>query len=116
MAGDDFGRPSIKEEETMPLELPLSKFSSWKKYSANYYYPKQNDGNNHIHVACVKIDENKRLATIRSVSIKVSGKNTNLQQMDANQGFKFNPGMAKFPAEPVKTDYLSALRKAGLIK
>jgi len=99
----------------MPLELPLSKFSSWKKYSANYYYPKQNDGNNHIHVACVKIDENKRLATIRSVSIKVRGRNTNLRPMTATQGFKFDPKAATFPAEPVKADYLSALRKAGLI-
>jgi hypothetical protein len=106
---------SIKEEETMPLELPLSNFASWNKFSANYYYPKQNDGNNHIHVACEKIDENKNLATIKSVSIKVGGQSTNLRPMSAVQGFKFDPNAATFPAEPVKADYLSALRNAGLV-
>ena len=100
----------------MPLELPTANFANWKKYSANYYFPQDNDGDNHIHVACSSIDANKEIATIASVSIKIAGKNTNLRPMSAVKGFKFDPAAATFPPDPLKGQYLTALRAAGLIE
>ena len=46
----------------MSLELPTANFANWRKFSANYYYPKSSDDNDHIHVACEKIDSNKNIA------------------------------------------------------
>jgi hypothetical protein len=99
----------------MPLELPISNFKNWKKQSANYYYPKNADGDNHIHVACTAIDANKGIATIKSVSIKVAGKSTNLRPKSAISGFKFDPAAATFPADPTGAEYKKALQNAGVI-
>jgi hypothetical protein len=99
----------------MSLELPTANFANWKKYSANYYYPQTCDDNNHIHVACEKIDSNKNIATISSVSIKISGKSTNLRVGNATNGFKFHPEAATFPADPTGAQYKQALRNAGVI-
>jgi hypothetical protein len=99
----------------MPLELPTANFANWKKFSANYYYPKTSDDNNHIYVACEKIDSNKNIATIKSVSIKIDGTSTNLRVGNATNKFKFDPNAAKFPADPTGTDYKTALRNAGVI-
>jgi hypothetical protein len=81
----------------MPLELPISNFKNWKKQSANYYYPKNADGDNHIHVACTAIDANKGIATIKSVSIKVAGKSTNLRPKSTISGVQIRPGSSDFP-------------------
>jgi hypothetical protein len=104
-----------QRKKNMPLELPTSKFNNWKKQSANYYYPKNADGDNHIHVACEKIDENKQTATIKSVSIKIAGKSTNLRPKTAVHGFKFDPAGATFPADPTGAEYKQALQNAGVI-
>jgi hypothetical protein len=98
----------------MALEIPISNFKNWKKQSANYYYPKNADGDNHIHIACTAIDENKQIATIKSVSIKIAGKSTNLRPKSAIAGFKFDPAAATFPADPTGAEYKEALRKAGI--
>ena len=98
----------------MPLELPTANFANWKKSSASYY-SKASDDNNHIHVACEKIDSNKNIATIKSVSIKINGANTNLRVGNATNGFKFDPKTATFPPDPTGTDYKQALRNAGVI-
>ncbi len=99
----------------MSLELPTANFANWRKFSANYYYPKSSDDNNHTHVACEKIDSNKNIATIKSVSIKINGTNTNLRVGNATNGFKFDPKTATFPADPTGADYKLALRNAGVI-
>jgi hypothetical protein len=100
----------------MPLVLSTSNFANWTKFSSNYYYPKNNDSNNHIHVACTEISEKTGKATIKSVSIKINGKSTNLRPMSAAKGFKFDPKEATFPTDPVETEYKNALRDAGLIE
>jgi hypothetical protein len=99
----------------MPLELPTSNFTNWKKQSSNYYYPKDDGGDNHIHVSCEKIDANKNIATIKSVSIKIAGKSTNLRPTTALKKFKFEANSAtKFPDDPLGATYKSALKAAGL--
>jgi hypothetical protein len=100
----------------MALELPTANFGNWKKMSANYYYPQDADGDNHVHVACAKIDANREIATIKSVSIKIDGESTNLRQMSAVKAFKFDPAAATFPPDPAGASYRSALKAAGLIE
>ena len=97
----------------MSLELPTANFTNWRKSSANYYYPSTSDSDNHVHVACEKIDFNKNIATIKSVSIKINGTSTNLRVGNAATGFKFDPKPATFPADPSGADYKQALRTAG---
>ena len=99
----------------MSLELPTANFTNWRKSSANYYYPSTSDSDNHVHVACEKIDSNKNIATIKSVSIKTNGTSTNLRVGNAATGFKFDPKPATFPADPSGADYKQAFRNAGVI-
>ena len=81
----------------MSLELPTANFANWRKSSANYYYPQTSDSDNHVHVACEKIDFNKNIATIKSVSIKINGTSTNLRVGNALSGFKFDPKRGDVP-------------------
>ena len=99
----------------MPLIVKTTNFNGWRKYSANYYYPDNNDSDNHIHVG-VSINESKGEAEIKFISIKINGVSKNLRPMSAIRKFKFDPKDVPLPADPEGARYLTALRDAGLIE
>ena len=103
----------------MPLTIASSNLSSakgWTKFSNNfYYYPVSgSDSNNHVHVTTD--NGSAEPLTIKAVSVKVAGANTNLAVGSAITGFKFKPSGATWPADnTLTTRYQTALRTAGII-
>lgn len=100
----------------MPLTVPQSKLKGWKKFSNNFYlYPTDDkeDGDNHVHLLVENATANPM--TVKSISVKIGGKSTNLRVGSALNGFKFKTDGATWPPDPANTRYRTALSSAGLI-
>lgn len=96
----------------MSLTLPVTNFSTWKKGSAQYFYPQNCGDNDHIHVRGSIRSEK---ITVETVSIKINGRNTPMKAVSNGTESKFDPSTATFPADPLGNEYKQALQKAGLI-
>ena len=100
----------------MPLTIPQENLNGWKKFSNNFYfYPTDGheDGDNHIHV--IVVNATSKPMEVKSVSIKIAGKSTNLAVGNPITKFKFKPSTATWPPDPVATRYKTALKNAGII-